>query len=351
MPKTKSLTIERLREVLEYDPDSGVFIQKVATGHRSYVGNQVGRPGPGGRTVITIDKKAYYATHLAWLWVKSEWPPSDIRLVYKGEPGPAVRFADIEPTSQAALSASNKINTLNKSGIKGVSWSKTSGRWVAMITRDGRQHYLGKFATKEEAAAAYQHAVETGELRGSGSTKDPNWKTSRRQRSAKWSDIKFYPTIVGWPTVEAFLADMGPPPTVDHVLMRKRPTSDAPPLGPSNAEWRLPWSKQSAAEGKELRRRYALDKFHLEPGEKERKFIEQDGLCAICGRPESMDRSIATDHCHETGLNRGLLCGNCNNGLGRFDDDPARLRAAADYIELWRVTHAAQIVVPMKDAS
>jgi hypothetical protein len=68
----------------------------------------------------------------------------------------------------------------------------------------------------------------------------------------------------------------------------------------------------------------------------------QRGLCAICGRPESMRdkfgrvQRLAVDHCHATLRVRGLLCGNCNHALGKFQDDPARLRAAADYIEAHR---------------
>jgi hypothetical protein len=72
----------------------------------------------------------------------------------------------------------------------------------------------------------------------------------------------------------------------------------------------------------------------------------QDGTCAICGRPETMIHRVgrvprlAVDHDHKTGVVRGLLCGNCNHGLGKFQDDPARLRAAADYIERHRARAA-----------
>ncbi len=66
---------------------------------------------------------------------------------------------------------------------------------------------------------------------------------------------------------------------------------------------------------------------------------QQGGLCAICKKPETMSRSdrLSVDHCHTTGKVRGLLCANCNNGLGRFKDDPAALNAAARYIRKHQV--------------
>ena len=64
--------------------------------------------------------------------------------------------------------------------------------------------------------------------------------------------------------------------------------------------------------------------------------IAQLGCCAICGHQSD----LVVDHCHETTLVRALLCGTCNSGLGHFKDDPARMRAAADYIEKYRAASA-----------
>lgn len=64
----------------------------------------------------------------------------------------------------------------------------------------------------------------------------------------------------------------------------------------------------------------------------DRLVVLQSDLCAICQRP-SDEKVWHIDHDHATGLVRGLLCSRCNTGIGQFQDDPARLRAAANYIE------------------
>ena len=61
--------------------------------------------------------------------------------------------------------------------------------------------------------------------------------------------------------------------------------------------------------------------------------VTQGGLCALCGREP---KRLYIDHDHLTGAVRALLCQACNAGLGLLRDDPARLRAAAAYIERHR---------------
>lgn len=51
--------------------------------------------------------------------------------------------------------------------------------------------------------------------------------------------------------------------------------------------------------------------------------------CELCGAREYLH----VDHDHITGRIRGTLCVRCNTGLGKFGDNPARLRAAAAYLE------------------
>lgn len=59
----------------------------------------------------------------------------------------------------------------------------------------------------------------------------------------------------------------------------------------------------------------------------------QGGRCAICDQPCDKGGELSVDHCHETGRVRGLLCRNCNVGLGYFRDLPGRLTDAANYLK------------------
>ncbi len=65
-------------------------------------------------------------------------------------------------------------------------------------------------------------------------------------------------------------------------------------------------------------------------------FASQENKCAICQailEPYGGPKGTHIDHCHSTGKVRGLLCPQCNHGLGKFRDSPEALRRAADYLE------------------
>lgn len=61
----------------------------------------------------------------------------------------------------------------------------------------------------------------------------------------------------------------------------------------------------------------------------------QNGLCVICKKPEVSFKikSLSVDHCHKTGFVRGLLCTNCNQGIGHFFDNVDLMNNAIKYIK------------------
>ncbi|WP_223773679.1 endonuclease VII domain-containing protein [Streptomyces sp. 135] len=81
-----------------------------------------------------------------------------------------------------------------------------------------------------------------------------------------------------------------------------------------------------AAEGRagHLKRQYGMTQ-----AERDEMIAAQKGLCVICLSAPA----IHVDHCHETGKVRGVLCFNCNSGLGKLGDDPDKTRRATAYLE------------------
>lgn len=92
---------------------------------------------------------------------------------------------------------------------------------------------------------------------------------------------------------------------------------------------------------KPARAKHLLARYGLTVEEYDRMLENQNGVCAICQEPESAIgrggrvRPLAVDHDHDTGAVRGLLCNDCNSGLGRFDDDVTRMGAAIAYLTGW----------------
>lgn len=67
---------------------------------------------------------------------------------------------------------------------------------------------------------------------------------------------------------------------------------------------------------------------------------KQNNCCAICNKQETAiyastkkTKLLSVDHCHKTGKIRGLLCSNCNHGIGKFKDDANLLLAALKYLQ------------------
>jgi len=84
--------------------------------------------------------------------------------------------------------------------------------------------------------------------------------------------------------------------------------------------------------------RHLRSKYNITSPERNKLIKDQDGCCAICNTPVELDgkatkQSAVVDHDHLTGKIRGILCGQCNKGLGIFGDTLEGLNKAVKYLE------------------
>lgn len=147
------LTPERLREVLSYDAETGIFTWKKRISIRIVVGRVAGVPDKDGYIQIGIDGGKYKAHRLAWVYVTGGWPDGDID--HRNRVVDDNRFINLRPASRTLNNANMKKPKHNTSGLKGAYWNKKEKRWQAYIQVDKKHKYLGGYSTKEEAHAAY----------------------------------------------------------------------------------------------------------------------------------------------------------------------------------------------------
>jgi hypothetical protein len=147
------LTAQRLREVIRYSPEIGEF--RWSVGRRGIAkGSLAGSPNGHGYLRITIDGKRYCAHRLAWLFMTGKWPAHDIDHI-NGDRSDN-RFSNLREATRAEnMQNIGPRQRQNTSGLTGVSPCKITGKWLASITVDRRSIYIGRFATKEEARAAF----------------------------------------------------------------------------------------------------------------------------------------------------------------------------------------------------
>lgn len=140
------LTHSRLKELLNYEPDTGVFTWKVdRTGHTKS-GDIAGGINNYGYRYIKIDGKKYGAHRLAWFYVFEQFPPDYIDHI-NGKTDDN-RIENLRPCT-------NSENQQNRAGFYGVCWIKGRRRWRSQIKINGKRKVIGQFFSKDDAYAAY----------------------------------------------------------------------------------------------------------------------------------------------------------------------------------------------------
>ena len=103
----------------------------------------------------------------------------------------------------------------------------------------------------------------------------------------------------------------------------------------------------------QVKEQHYIKRYGISFTDKQRMVTLQGGLCAICKTPFKSLHETHLDHNHITGQVRGILCGNCNRGLGAFKDNRLLLDAGVKYLTDWEDTAATVGIIKrtVKDGS
>jgi hypothetical protein len=150
--------VNRLREVLHYEPETGVFTWLVSTGRRTHIGDVAGCIKGGGYQQIRIDGSIYLSHRLAFFFITGIWPRHQIDHINMARADN--RWINLRMATRSQNMANRRAYAANKSGFKGVSFNKKARKWKATICIDGKNRHLGSRDTREEAATLYAEAAE-----------------------------------------------------------------------------------------------------------------------------------------------------------------------------------------------
>ena len=151
------LTQEKLKELLHYCPDTGVFTWLMKPCSNVRAGSVAGTVNKiNGYATIKVNRKIYLAHRLAWLYIHGTFPPNDIDHINRVKSDN--RLCNLRMATHAENMQNTSMYRNNTSGHVGVSWHKATQKWIACITLSKKQIHIGIFHSLEEAIAARKAA-------------------------------------------------------------------------------------------------------------------------------------------------------------------------------------------------
>lgn len=154
-------SLDEAMGLVRYDPDTGDFIWLVSRnryGGATQPGDVAGCLNDQGYVLVGILGEQYRAHRLAWLFQTGEWPPNGHEIDHANGDRADNRWSNLRLVRRTQNNMNARPRSDNKSGHRGVSWRKDTGKWHARIMVSGRVILLGNYDDLDEAVAARQAA-------------------------------------------------------------------------------------------------------------------------------------------------------------------------------------------------
>jgi hypothetical protein len=146
------ITQAELKELLEYNPDTGVFTWIKAIG-RAKVGSVAGSK-KHGYINLKINRKNYLAHRLAYLYMTGNFPENQMDHINHIKDDN--RWTNLRDATNSQNMSNRAKRKDNKSGYKGVCWHKQHKKWCAEIRYMNKKIHLGLYTTPQEASEVYK---------------------------------------------------------------------------------------------------------------------------------------------------------------------------------------------------
>ena len=152
-----SLTQSELKELLHYDPDTGIFTW-CCRKQGVTLGNRVGYLTREGYLRITLKQKHYLTHRLAWLYMYGGWPSLSLDHVNRNRIDN--RIDNLREVTFYQNGQNSNLSSANTSGFKGVSWYARDKSWEVQIAFNGMRKFIGRFTDINVAISARKQAEE-----------------------------------------------------------------------------------------------------------------------------------------------------------------------------------------------
>lgn len=150
----KLVSIDRIRELLDYDPETGKFFWRTSKGHVA-AGSVAGTKSSNGYLKIGIDGRQYYSHRLAWVYVHGVWPEHEIDHINGIRADNRIENLREASRQENMQNGHSALKSGHSSGLRGVTWDKARGMWKAAVSHGNRHVFAGRFASCEDAHEAY----------------------------------------------------------------------------------------------------------------------------------------------------------------------------------------------------